>query len=124
MANVSTCFLPLISDPAAICSLYLGKNSPFNWFNYRCQTAAWTCTRLPALRERIAPTFKSFKHVRMRTGYVTADSPPSTHARNRMWVCPALFFEAVYIFRQVAARAERKDSVLSVLKHGCEIEEF
>ena len=40
---------------------------------------------------------QKFKHVRMRTGYVMADSPPSTHAHNRMWVCPALFFEAVYL---------------------------
>ena len=37
------------------------------------------------------------KFKRMRTGYVTADFLPSTHTRNQMWVCPALFFEAVYL---------------------------
>ena len=61
---------------------------------------------------------QKFKHVHMRTGYVTADSPPSTHARNRMRVCPALFFEAVYF----PSRAERKVPRYSVLKR--EIEGF
>ena len=45
-------------------------------------------TRLPALRERIASKVQTRAHAhRICHG-------AKSHARNRMWVCPALFFEA------------------------------
>ena len=112
-----------------ICCFYLGLRKPFN---YRCQTihsniygqpAAWTCTRLRALRERIALSSNTcacaqdmsrqiLRQVRMRTSECG---------------CVQRCFSKRCIFRQVAARAERKVprySVLSVLKHGREIEGF
>ena len=79
-------------------ALYISEKTlrkpTFNWFNYRRSLDVYALTSLT--RTHCAYVQK-FKHVRMRTGYVTADFPPSTHARNRMWVCPALFFEAVYL---------------------------
>ena len=91
------------------------------WFNYR---SAWTCTHLPALRERIALTFKSSK-----TCACVQDMSRRILRQVRMRAtecgCVQRCFSKLCIFRPVAARAERKVprySVLSVLKHGREIE--
>ena len=91
------------------------------WFNYR---SAWTCTRLPALREHIALTFKSSK-----TCACVQDMSRRILRQVRMRAtecgCVQRCFSKLCIFRPVAARAERKVprySVLNVLKHGREIE--
>ena len=89
-------------------------------FNWCCQTAAWTCTRLPALRERIALTFKSSNTCACAHGGFSAKY---ACAQLNVGVSSAVFRSGV---SSVQWQLEQKKvpcySVLSVLKHGPEIE--
>ena len=97
----------------------LGKNSQkahVQLVQLSLSNCSWTCTRLQALRERIALTFKtcacaqgmSWRIFRPKISRYACAQP-----------CVQRCFSKRCIFRPVAARAERKVphySVLSVLK--------
>ena len=93
------------------------RKPTFNWFNYRCQTAAWTCTRLLALRERIALTFKSQTRAHAHRICHGGFSAKYACAQPNVGVSST-------VFRSVSAKWQLEQKENSVLKHGREIEGF